>query len=538
TGKTGFVQFKNLDNTKDYLILIPDGFYGSVNANGGKNIVVKGIPVAFHRDTDGTLRTKGMARVKHQCDNNADGLNATQNAFLKFRNQVGEFYSIENLSIRSDHCYADTFVTSRTSGPQHDSYFFNNAVSTGDGKPDGLHADTYQDQSPPGFLRHAYVENTINSSWYSGYTTYHAKKFFVRNSEFMNNIKMNLPIIPGLSQSVRPGKYWGYPIFMTADEFLNTGNTGVRVDENVFTRMDGMMGVWTPGTNGHYAAHGLTVPSAANADGGAVIDPYAYGTVMRTNAPENYSCTTAIDEIAACGSAHGAMTAETPSENLCRFGDPMKVTRKTAPDGKNYYLWDCQSFGSHVRTASCIAPVFQPVDGTCGSAHNQLHDALPTANLCKTGTVSNITGTGPWNWDCLGESGGKNAECHAAINPSALQPSLNFTATPSSVLYGGQSILAWRLEGPSIPTTMPRFSSNICQLKATSGNGKVQKMTVPIQGQISTGRLRTSTKYDLVCKIKLGFKSITVSKSTTVAVSIPSFSSQRKPAGPSGVISR
>lgn len=53
------------------------------------------------------------------------------------------------------------------------------------------------------------------------------------------------------------------------------------------------------------------------------------------------------------------------------------------------------------------------VDGACGSSGNGLFTAVPTSNLCSTGTASTVTGTGPWDWTCNGSNGGSNASCSA-----------------------------------------------------------------------------------------------------------------------------
>ena len=54
------------------------------------------------------------------------------------------------------------------------------------------------------------------------------------------------------------------------------------------------------------------------------------------------------------------------------------------------------------------------VNGECGPANGQSFISLPATGLCNSGTISSITGYGPWTWTCNGIYGGDNAECSAS----------------------------------------------------------------------------------------------------------------------------
>jgi subtilisin family serine protease len=77
-----------------------------------------------------------------------------------------------------------------------------------------------------------------------------------------------------------------------------------------------------------------------------------------------------------------------------------------------------------------------PINGLCGSANSQTYNTIPTSNLCSAGTVTTITGAGPWYWTCVGQNGGSTANCGAMITSYALvgtvTNSLGGTDTPSS----------------------------------------------------------------------------------------------------------
>ena len=61
-------------------------------------------------------------------------------------------------------------------------------------------------------------------------------------------------------------------------------------------------------------------------------------------------------------------------------------------------------------------PPPDPVDGVCGASHGQTLPVAPQANLCRSGTASVVSGTGPWSWSCSGQYGGRNASCSASIS--------------------------------------------------------------------------------------------------------------------------
>ena len=73
--------------------------------------------------------------------------------------------------------------------------------------------------------------------------------------------------------------------------------------------------------------------------------------------------------------------------------------------------------GSVVQNCSVVASFsIIPINGACGSSHGGTFDTAPDADLCATGNPSTPTGTGPWNWQCIGLYGGTTASnCAASI---------------------------------------------------------------------------------------------------------------------------
>lgn len=71
-------------------------------------------------------------------------------------------------------------------------------------------------------------------------------------------------------------------------------------------------------------------------------------------------------------------------------------------------------------TATFAADSTSIQNGVCGASNGATLTALPSTNLCSTGSATTVTGSGPWNWSCAGINGGTNASCSASIQSYTL----------------------------------------------------------------------------------------------------------------------
>jgi len=53
------------------------------------------------------------------------------------------------------------------------------------------------------------------------------------------------------------------------------------------------------------------------------------------------------------------------------------------------------------------------VNGSCGSSHGGVFDEQPVNQFCASGTASDLSGDGPWEWSCSGSDGGFDVRCSA-----------------------------------------------------------------------------------------------------------------------------
>lgn len=111
-----------------------------------------------------------------------------------------------------------------------------------------------------------------------------------------------------------------------------------------------------------------------------------------------------------CGEAAGKGTAEAPSSGLCAAGKPTAVK-----GGVSSWTWSCTA-GKN-RKVSCEAPLL--VNGVCGPANGSIQKSAPLTGLCSAGTPTDIDGSGPWLWSCIGSGGGSSVSCSAASQAQA-----------------------------------------------------------------------------------------------------------------------
>ncbi len=114
-------------------------------------------------------------------------------------------------------------------------------------------------------------------------------------------------------------------------------------------------------------------------------------------------------------------------------------------------------------TANCyinasFVPDVAPGNGACGSDHGKVLASIPT-NLCTAGNASAVTGSGPWNWSCVGTGGGATAQCTAqkaaqTWTVTAAVNGLGGSATPATqTVVGGSRATVTATPEPSYMLT-------------------------------------------------------------------------------------
>lgn len=148
-------------------------------------------------------------------------------------------------------------------------------------------------------------------------------------------------------------------------------------------------------------------------------------TCVGTGGGSSISCSAAsqaqmrVDGI--CGNSANQTLSVSPAANLCDSGVASAVY------GEGPWTWTCSGLNGGIA-ASCSAgkntppappPPGPAINGLCGAANGVAMIVQPLDNLCSTGTATAVSGSGPWNWGCLGENGGMTVSCTAPLQPPA-----------------------------------------------------------------------------------------------------------------------
>jgi hypothetical protein len=126
------------------------------------------------------------------------------------------------------------------------------------------------------------------------------------------------------------------------------------------------------------------------------------------------SCSANLSVNGVCGPANGGASPSAPATGLCSAGT------NTAVSGTGPFAWTCTGLNGGTSDA-CSSQI--AIDGACGPSNNVPTAAPPAAGLCASGTATAVTGTGPWNWSCIGSGGGATSTCMSPLLPPSPPPS-------------------------------------------------------------------------------------------------------------------
>jgi outer membrane protein OmpA-like peptidoglycan-associated protein len=157
-----------------------------------------------------------------------------------------------------------------------------------------------------------------------------------------------------------------------------------------------------------------------------------------------------------CGAANGVGTGAKPSNDLCTQGTATEVT------GNGPWQWQCAGENGGT-TASCSAAL--QINGECGMANGSLSATVPIGSLCASGKASDVTGGGPWYWNCFGDNGGVVAQCVAYTLvsgvcgpaekvPTREAPASSLCSSGHATAVQGQGPWSWDCVGSGEGTTV------------------------------------------------------------------------------------
>jgi hypothetical protein len=210
-------------------------------------------------------------------------------------------------------------------------------------------------------------------------------------------------------------------------------------------------------------------------------------TCAGSNGGSPASCSDLLEVNGSCGPANGADASSAPTTGLCSVGAPSQV------GGIGPWNWTCA--GSNGGSPASCSDLLT-VDGSCGSANNADASSAPTTGLCSAGAPSQVAGSGPWNWTCAGSNGGSpaycsdlltlNGFCGPANGADALSaPTTNLCSVGIASQVVGTGPWSWTCIGSN--GGLPASCSDILEVNGACGpaNGTVE--IEPTTGFCSAG---------------------------------------------------
>lgn len=158
----------------------------------------------------------------------------------------------------------------------------------------------------------------------------------------------------------------------------------------------------------------------------------------------NASCSANIASFALtfAAGAHGSLTGTT-SQTINYGGSATTITATPDPtyafanwtEGATVVSTNATLTVSNVAAAHNYTANFVVNYGVCSTSNGGTFPALPTG-LCDAGTVTALSGTGPWSWQCVSAYGGASANCSANIRTYTVTPSAGalITMAPTTPL--------------------------------------------------------------------------------------------------------
>jgi hypothetical protein len=176
------------------------------------------------------------------------------------------------------------------------------------------------------------------------------------------------------------------------------------------------------------------------------------------------------------------------------------------------------------------------VNGACGAANGTAHLPRPTGGLCSAGTVSGMTGTGPWSWSCVGKNGGTTASCSDIKVNGKCGPAKGvhtYTSPSSGLCNAGNAssvslasnLYTWSCAGINTGTTAACKAPAKIDGACGAANG-VQVPTKPTSGLCTAGKnsavSKTKTTWKWTCAaVNGGIKATCSAPIGAVISSIP-----------------
>jgi len=146
----------------------------------------------------------------------------------------------------------------------------------------------------------------------------------------------------------------------------------------------------------------------------------------------------------------------------------------------------CAGLGSCIVTMDQVKNVTAlfDVNGVCGGSNGKVLATVPTSALCDSGSPSDISGTGPWNWSCIGVNKGSTAYCATATVGGHGTANLTAVATQGAI-FGQGVTLSGTLKDGSTSAPLAGKSISIVPVSPAGSRLATQSATTLSDGSWS-----------------------------------------------------
>lgn len=159
----------------------------------------------------------------------------------------------------------------------------------------------------------------------------------------------------------------------------------------------------------------------------------------------------------ACSTTAGACTTGTVSSDN---GATACGTTRT---------WTCSGSGGGTNASCSLAnAACGPVElGRCGAANGAPYSSAPTFGLCRSGTASAVSGSGPWTWNCSGSNGGPSISCSTASAGTACKArKVSAQDANTCVITADGGVKCWGGDYGAIPATVAGLT-DVIEIKSS-----------------------------------------------------------------------
>ena len=193
----------------------------------------------------------------------------------------------------------------------------------------------------------------------------------------------------------------------------------------------------------------------------------------------------AIYNTSALSSSAGGMNYQYTSGSGATSGSVVVYPTQTTTYG---LMCGAANSSATVNASALVSVSSVTTKPACGSANGTTVASLPTANLCSVGIATQVSGSGPWTWNCVSSTASTAGAVSCSANKSSTTASsvdlIAGTVTPTTATVNTPAVLSAPIYNVGTASTVSGFTDRF----------EINSTTVPTSAaSVATLRTNTST---------------------------------------------